>query len=167
MNKIKQGFDFSSSPKVDQVGINDRIARITARSIKKESKMQGLRMALNMIDLTTLEGADTAKKVMQLCNKAQHLHDDMSGRPNVAAVCVYPSFVSIAKKELEGTGINVASVSTAFPSGQSTLKVKLSDTKYAVDQGADEVDMVISRGKFLSGEYNFIFDEINDEYICH
>ncbi len=160
MNKEKQLFNFNSTPKVDQVGINDRIARVTARSIKKETKIQGLRMALNMVDLTTLEGADTNRKVMQLCNKAQHLHDSYSGLPTVAAVCVYPNFVKTAKECLKGSGINVASVATAFPSGQSSLEVKLLDTKIAVDSGAEEVDMVISRGKFHEGEYNFVFDEI-------
>ena len=120
----------------------------------------GLHLALSMIDLTTLEGKDTPEKVKQLCYKAQHLDDSLQGLPNVAAVCVYPTLVGIAKKELIGSGINVASVVTAFPSGQSTLEVKISDTKFAVAEGADEVDMVISRGKFLEGEYNFVFDEI-------
>lgn len=152
--------DFLNSPRIDQVGIEDRIARITARSIKKESKMQGLLMALNMIDLTTLEGADTDEKVKQLCFKAHHLHDEMPGLPTTAAVCVYPNFVKLAVNELKGTGVKVASVATAFPSGQSSAEIKLLDTKMAVDGGADEVDMVISRGKFHSGEYNFVFDEI-------
>ncbi|QBZ97251.1 deoxyribose-phosphate aldolase [Flavobacterium sangjuense] len=152
--------DFSNSPRIDQVGIEDRIARITARSIKKESKMQGLLMALNMIDLTTLEGADTDEKVKQLCFKAHHLHDELPGLPTTAAVCVYPNFVKLAVNELKGTGVKVASVATAFPSGQSSAEIKLLDTKIAVDGGADEVDMVISRGKFHSGEYNFVFDEI-------
>ncbi|MDN3678304.1 deoxyribose-phosphate aldolase [Flavobacterium paronense] len=152
--------DFSNSPRIDQVGIEDRIARITARSIKKESKMQGLLMALNMIDLTTLEGADTDEKVKQLCFKAHHLHDEIPGLPTTAAVCVYPNFVKLAVNELKGTGVKVASVATAFPSGQSSAEIKLLDTKIAVDGGADEVDMVISRGKFHSGEYNFVFDEI-------
>ena len=152
--------DFLNSPRIDQVGIEDRIARITARSIKKESKMQGLIMALNMIDLTTLEGADTDEKVKQLCFKAHHLHDELPGLPNTAAVCVYPNFVKLAVNELKGTGVKVASVATAFPSGQSSAEIKLLDTKIAVDSGADEVDMVISRGKFHSGEYNFVFDEI-------
>lgn len=152
--------DFSNSPRIDQVGIEDRIARITARSIKKDSKMQGLLMALNMIDLTTLEGADTDEKVKQLCFKAHHLHDYMPGLPTTAAVCVYPNFVKLAVNELKGTGVKVASVATAFPSGQSSAEIKLLDTKMAVDGGADEVDMVISRGKFHSGEYNFVFDEI-------
>lgn len=152
--------DFLNSPRIDQVGIEDRIARITARSIKKESKMQGLLMALNMIDLTTLEGADTDEKVKQLCFKAHHLHDELPGLPTTAAVCVYPNFVKLAVNELKGTGVKVASVATAFPSGQSSVEIKLLDTKIAVDNGADEVDMVISRGKFHSGEYNFVFDEI-------
>jgi len=157
---VKQKIDFFSTPKVDQVGILDRISRITARSIKKEAKIQGLKMALNMIDLTTLEGADTDKKVMQLCNKAQHLHDSYPNLPTVAAVCVYPNFVKTAKACLVGSGINVASVATAFPSGQSSLEVKLLDVKIATDAGAEEIDMVISRGKFHSGEYNYVFDEI-------
>ena len=152
--------DFLNSPRIDQVGIEDRISRITSRSIKKESKMQGLLMALNMIDLTTLEGADTDEKVKQLCFKAHHLHDDIPGLPTTAAVCVYANFVKLAVNELKGTGVKVASVATAFPSGQSSAEIKLLDTKIAVDNGADEVDMVISRGKFHSGEYNFVFDEI-------
>lgn len=152
--------DFLNSPRIDQVGIEDRVARITARSIKKESKMQGLLMALNMIDLTTLEGADTDEKVKQLCFKAHHLYDEIPGLPTTAAVCVYPNFVKLAVNELKGTGVKVAAVATAFPSGQSSPEIKLLDTKMAVDNGADEVDMVISRGKFHSGEYNFVFDEI-------
>lgn len=152
--------DFLNSPRIDQVGVDDRIARITARSIKKESKMQGLLMVLNMIDLTTLEGSDTEDKVKQLCYKAHHLHDSMKDLPTTAAVCVYPNFVKLAVSELKGTNVKVASVATAFPSGQSSLEVKLLDTKLAVDSGAHEVDMVISRGKFHSGDYNFVFDEI-------
>jgi deoxyribose-phosphate aldolase len=160
MAKTKLVYQNNPSPAVDQVGIFDRIDRITARSIKNEAKVQGLKMALNMVDLTTLEGADTDRKVMQLCNKAQHLHDAHPNLPTVAAVCVYPNFVKIAKASLKGSGINVASVATAFPSGQSSLEIKLLDTKIAVDAGAEEVDMVISRGKFHEGDYNFVFDEI-------
>jgi len=152
--------DLSKIPKIDKLGVIERTNRFCKRSIKNSAKEMGLHLSLSMIDLTTLDGKDTPEKVRQLCYKAQHLHDSMEGLPNVAAVCVYPTFVSVATKELEGSGINVASVSTAFPSGQSTLEVKISDTKFAIDQGADEVDMVISRGKFLSGEYNFVFDEI-------
>jgi len=117
-------------------------------------------MVLNMIDLTTLEGKDTPGKVQQMCYKAQHLHDLQPGLPTVAAVCVYPSMVAVAKKALINSAVKIASVSTAFPSGQAPMEVKITDTKFAVDAGADEIDMVISRGKFLSGEYNFVFDEI-------
>ena len=141
----------TTSPTVDQVGVVERASRITKRSIKKEAKMTGLHMVLSMIDLTTLEGMDTPGKVKQLCYKANHLHDAVEGLPSVAAVCVYPNFVSLAKKELTGTGINVASVATAFPSGNSSLEIKLNDVRHAVDGGADEIDMVISRGKFHNG----------------
>lgn len=122
--------------------------------------MQGLKMALNMIDLTTLEGADTVNKVRQMCYKAMHLHDAYPGLPTVAAVCVYPTLVKTAKEALGNSGINVASVATAFPGGQAPFDVKIRDTQFAVDEGADEVDMVISRGKFHSGEYNYVYDEI-------
>jgi len=152
--------DFRHSPPVDQVGTEERAARFTKRSIKKETKEAGLKLVLNMIDLTTLEGKDTPGKVKQLCYKAIHPHEIMPDLPSVAAICVYPSMVKIAKKALDGSAVKVASVATAFPSGQAPREVKIRDTKYAVNEGADEVDMVISRGKFLSGEYNFVFDEI-------
>lgn len=152
--------DFSAPVHVDQVGIEERASRFTKRSIKNETKVNGLKLALNMIDLTTLEGKDTEGKVRQLCYKAQHLHDSYPGLPTVAAICVYPSMVKTAKQALGDSGIKVASVATAFPSGQSTRDIKIRDTKFAVQNGADEVDMVISRGKFLAGEYNFVFDEI-------
>jgi deoxyribose-phosphate aldolase len=152
--------EYIQSPKVDKVGVEERVARFQSRSIKSNSKMQGLKMVLNMIDLTTLEGKDTPGKVKQMCYKAAHLHDQSPGLPSVAAVCVYPSMVSTAKNALTGTSIKVASVSTAFPAGQAPLDVKIMDTQFAVDQGADEIDMVISRGKFLSGEYAYVFDEI-------
>ncbi len=147
-------------PSIDKVGVEERVARFQTRSIKNESKLQGLKMVLNMIDLTTLEGKDTPGKVKQMCYKAQHLHDLHPNLPTVAAVCVYPSMVPIAKKELKNNSVKIASVSTAFPAGQAPMEVKITDTKFAVDAGADEIDMVISRGKFLSGEYNFVFDEI-------
>jgi deoxyribose-phosphate aldolase len=152
--------DFRLSPRVDQTGIEERASRITKRSIKNDSKLNGLLLALNMIDLTTLEGKDTDGKVKQLCYKAQHLHVAYPGLPTVAAVCVYPSMVKVAKQALGNSGVKVASVATAFPSGQAPRDVKLRDTKFAVANGADEIDMVISRGKFLMGEYNFVFDEI-------
>jgi deoxyribose-phosphate aldolase len=150
----------SQSPPVDKVGVEERVARFQSRSIKNESKLQGLKMVLNMIDLTTLEGKDTPGKVKQMCYKAHHPHDLLPGLPKVAAVCVYPTMVELAKKELAGTSVKIASVSTAFPSGQAPMSVKLDDTRFAVDSGADEIDMVISRGKFLSGEYAYVFDEI-------
>ena len=149
----------AASP-IDKVGVEERVARFQTRSIKDDAKAQGLKMVLSMIDLTTLEGKDTPGKVKQMCFKAHHLHSLHPNLPQVAAVCVYPSMVAIAKQALEGTSVKIASVATAFPSGQSNLEIKLADVKLAVDSGADEIDMVISRGKFLSGEYNFVFDEI-------
>ena len=157
---IKNIPDFNFSARIDQVGVEERASRFTKRSLKNETKINGLKLALNMIDLTTLEGKDTDGKVKQLCYKAMHLHDVYPDLPTVAAICVYPSMVGVAKKALGDSGIKVASVATAFPSGQSTRDVKLRDTKFALSQGADEIDMVISRGKFHQGEYNFVFDEI-------
>jgi deoxyribose-phosphate aldolase len=159
-NKTPNFLTIPSSPTVDKVGVEERVARFQTRSIKNQTKEQGLKMVLNMIDLTTLEGKDTPGKVKQMCYKAQHLHDEFPDLPTVAAVCVYPSMVAIAKKEVQNSGVKVASVSTAFPSGQAPLAVKIADTKFAVESGADEIDMVISRGKFLAGEHNFVFDEI-------
>ena len=152
--------DFRFTPTIDKVGVEERTARIQTRSIKGESKIQGMKMILNMIDLTTLEGKDTPGKVKQMCYKANHLHDAYPDCPTVAAVCVYPSMVKTARQALGDSPIKIASVSTAFPSGQAPLQVKLDDTRFAVENGADEIDMVISRGKFLAGEYNFVFDEI-------
>ena len=152
--------DLSRVPSVDEVGVNERVARFQSRSIKKASKVEALKMILSMIDLTTLEGQDTPGKVRQLCQKAIHLHDAMPGLPHVAAVCVYPMMVGVAKEALQGHDINIASVATAFPSGMSSREVKLDDTRMAVDAGANEIDMVISRGAFLAGEYAFVFDEI-------
>lgn len=163
MNAVKERViipDFNLTPRIDQVGVEERTSRFTKRSIKKESKVEGLKLVLNMIDLTTLEGKDTPGKVKQLCYKAKHLLDTYEGLPTVAAICVYPSMVRVAKKSLENSDIKIASVATAFPSGQAPMKVKIEDTKFAVNEGADEVDMVISRGRFLAGEHNFVFDEI-------
>jgi deoxyribose-phosphate aldolase len=147
-------------PRVDEVGVEERVARFCSRSIKKESKVQGLKLALSMIDLTTLEGQDTRGKVTQLCQKAIHVHDSRPGLPHVAAVCVYPTMVAVARRALSGHDIKVASVATAFPSGMAPLSVKLEETRIAVQEGADEVDMVISRGAFLEGRYQHVFDEI-------
>ena len=145
---------------VDEVGIRERVARLATRSIKKASKVEGLKLALSMVDLTTLEGADTPGKVRQLCTKAIHLHSGRKDLPMVAAVCVYPTMVRIARDALQGTPIQVAAVATAFPSGMNPLAVKLEDTRYAVAEGAHEIDMVISRGDFLRGDYSRVADEI-------
>lgn len=145
---------------IDSVGIDERVARITARSIKKDTKLQALHLALSMIDLTTLEGKDTPGKVKQLCYKAMHPADHLGPLPTVAAVCVYPTHVRTAKQALNGSSIKVASVATGFPSGNVPLKNKLSETKFAVQEGADEIDMVINRGAFLQGHYQKVFDEI-------
>ena len=150
----------AESPAIDQVGVEERISRFTKRSIKKESKMAALKMALSMVDLTTLEAKDTPGKVRQLCRKAMHPHTAYGDIPSVAAVCVYPNLVRVAKETLGDSGIKVAAVATAFPSGMSTRKVKIEETKWAVNEGADEIDMVISRGHFLAGEYSYVFDEI-------
>jgi deoxyribose-phosphate aldolase len=150
----------SMSPPIDQISVEERCARFQTRSIKGDTKVAGLKLALSMIDLTTLEGKDSEGKVKQLCYKAMHPHDALAGIPTVAAVCVYPTMVRTARKALKGSNIKVAAVATAFPSGLAPLKVKLDDTRFAVDEGADEIDMVISRGKFLQGEFNFVFDEI-------
>jgi deoxyribose-phosphate aldolase len=160
--QILKGLNYSiqDSPPIDQVGVEERVSRFTKRSIKNESKVAALKMVLSMMDLTTLEGKDTVGKVRQLCVKAMHLHDALPGLPTAAAVCVYPSMVRTAKQALIGSKVKVAAVATAFPSGMSTRKVKLEDTRFAVNEGADEIDMVISRGHFLQGEYNFVFDEI-------
>jgi deoxyribose-phosphate aldolase len=151
---------FNDNRPIDQVGVEERVARLNTRSIKKDAKKFALRLALSMVDLTTLEGMDTPHKVIQLCQKARQPYFGGHDIPSVAAVCVYPPFVKIAKNALKGTNIQVASVATAFPSGHATLKDKLSEVRFCVDEGADEIDMVISRGEFLKGNYNFTFDEV-------
>tara|TARA_B000000557_G_scaffold263677_1_gene267061 strand:- start:2090 stop:2989 length:900 start_codon:yes stop_codon:yes gene_type:complete len=145
---------------IDQINTDERVSRIFSRSIKNESKFQALSLSLSMIDLTTLEGKDSPGKIKQLCYKAAHLHDKFPDLPNVAAVCVYPNMVPIAKNELNDTGIKIASVATSFPSGMADLESKLNEVKSVVDAGADEIDMVISRGRFLQGDYNYVIDEI-------
>jgi len=148
-----------SVPQVDQVGVDERARRFASRSIKTSAKELGLKMTVSMMDLTTLEGKDTRGKVHMLCQKARTpmVEGDC---PSVAAVCVYPPFISYAKKCLEGSGVQVAAVSTYFPSGHATLEARLEETRKAVGEGADEIDMVISRGAFLSGEYGKVYDEI-------
>ena len=145
---------------IDEVNAKERVARLFSRSIKKESKIQALGLTLSMIDLTTLEGKDSPGKVKQLCYKAAHLYDQFPGLPNVAAICVYPTMVPIAKEALSGTSIQIASVATSFPSGMADLESKLNEVRSVVDAGANEVDMVISRGRFLCGDYAYVSDEI-------
>ncbi len=139
--------------------IDTRAASFTKRSIKKSAKAAGLRLALSMLDLTTLEGADTPGKITALCRKGIAPCPELD-LPSVAAVCVYPSMVALAKELVEGTGVRVASVASAFPSGQYPLDVRLRDVEQALQAGADEIDMVINRGAFLSGNYDRVANEI-------
>jgi deoxyribose-phosphate aldolase len=145
---------------VDRVGIEERAAQLGARSIKTTAKQQGIRLAVSVIDLTTLEGADTAGKVRQLCAKAVCPAPTIPEIPSVAAICVYPSLVAIARAALAGTGVRTASVATGFPAGQVSLKAKLRDTEDAVGAGAEEIDMVISREAFLAGDDVRVMREI-------
>jgi len=147
-------------PGVDQVGLEQRAAGLATRSIKTTAKAWGIDTAISMVDLTTLEGADTPGKVRSLCVKATRPDTSDPSCPKVAAVCVYPSMVATAADQLAGTGIHLASVATAFPSGQAPMEVKVADTEAAVAAGADEIDMVINRGAFLSGRFDVVFDEI-------
>ena len=147
-------------PAVDQVGVQERAAKFTKRSIKKEAKLAGLRMAVSMMDLTTLEGADSPGKVAKLCQKARQPMAARYDCPPCAAVCVYPTMVDEVASHVKGTGIGIASVATGFPSGQYPLELRLADVRDAVARGATEIDMVISRGVFLSGGIDTIFDEI-------
>jgi deoxyribose-phosphate aldolase len=152
--------DLSRVPRVDAVGVEQRAAALAKRSIKKEAKRAGIRLAVSMIDLTTLEGKDSEGKVRQMCRKAvRPLPEDPSVGP-CAAVCVYPNWVATAKDELAGTTVKVASVATGFPAGLVPLEVKLADTRRAVEAGADEIDMVIDRGAFLSGDYPAVYDQV-------
>jgi deoxyribose-phosphate aldolase len=147
-------------PGVDRVGAEARAAMLSSRSIKTTAKQWAIDTAISMIDLTTLEGQDTPGKVRAICAKAKHPDPADPTAPRVAAVCVYPDLAEVAALEVMGTGIHVASVATAFPSGRASLEVKLADVRYAVESGADEVDMVIDRGAFLAGNYSLVFDEI-------
>ncbi len=147
-------------PGVDRVGADARAAGLGTRSIKTTAKAWAIDLAIRMVDLTTLEGADTPGKVRALCAKARQPDPADPSCPPVAAICVYPSMVPTAAEALRGSGIHLASVATAFPSGQAPLKVKLDDTRAAVAAGADEIDMVISRGAFLAGRYLEVFEEI-------
>jgi deoxyribose-phosphate aldolase len=163
---LPRGFELPLEPRlprigsVDQVAVEERAATLAKRSIKRESKLFALDLAIRMMDLTTLEGADTPGKVAALCSKAVRPDPVDRTVPSVAAVCVYPNLVSHAKERLEGSGVKVASVAAGFPSGQFPTDVKLQDVRAAVEFGADEVDMVIDRGAFLSGRYAKVYDEI-------
>jgi deoxyribose-phosphate aldolase len=145
---------------VDQVGIEERVDSLKRRSIKREAKLWALDLAIRMMDLTTLEGKDTEGKVRALCAKG--VRPDPSDRsiPSVAAICIYPSLIAVARQALAGSGVKVASVATGFPSGQTFSDVKIAETRLAVEAGADEIDMVIDRGAFLQGDYRHVFDEI-------
>jgi deoxyribose-phosphate aldolase len=147
-------------PGIDQVGAQGRVAGLATRSIKKDSKLAALDLAVKMVDLTTLEGADTPGKVRGLCAKAIQPDPADPAVPAVAAVCVYPDLVATAKSALARSPVVVASVATAFPSGRASLAVKLADVADAVSAGADEIDMVIDRGAFLAGRYGQVYEEI-------
>ncbi len=147
-------------PPVDQVAVDERVASLAKRSLKKGAKVAGLKLAIRMMDLTSLEGKDTAGKVRALCNKAMRPLDSDPSLGPCAAICVYPNMVRVAKAALGDSGVLVASVATAFPSGLSPIEVKLDDVRRAVEFGADEIDMVIDRGAMLAGDYGKVFDEI-------
>src|SRR5512140_1040031 len=160
------GFELPLEPRlprigsVDAVALEERAASLAKRSIKKDAKVFALELAIRTTDLTTLEGQDTPGKVAALCSKAIRPDPSDPNVPSCAAICVYPNLVPTAKERLAGSGVKVASVATAFPSGQSPLDVKIRDVQDAVAMGADEIDMVIDRGAFLSGRYAKVFDEI-------
>jgi deoxyribose-phosphate aldolase len=163
---LPRGFELPLEPRlprigsVDAVALEERAASLARRSIKRESKLQALELAVRMIDLTTLEGADTPGKVAALCSKAVRPDPVDTTVPSVAAVCVYPNLVPTAVARLRDTSVKVASVATGFPSGQTQLETKLAEVREVVEAGADEVDMVIDRGAFLSGRYAKVYDEI-------
>ena len=163
---LPAGFELPLEPRlprigaIDQVALEERAASLAKRSIKRESKLYALELAVRMMDLTTLEGADTPGKVAALASKAIHPDPVDPAVPSCAAVCVYPNLVPAAVERVRGSGVKVASVATAFPSGQSPLAIKLSEVEEAVALGADEIDMVIDRGAFLSGRYAKVYDEV-------
>ncbi len=150
----------SGLPGVDEVGVKERVADLATRSIKTDSKLAALDLAIRMTDLTTLEGQDTPGKVRALCGKARNPDPRDPSVPQVAAICVYPDMVATAVEALRGTDIDIAAVATAFPSGRSSLDIKLADTMMAVEAGATEIDMVIDRGAFLAGRYMDVLEEV-------
>src|SRR5258708_7809184 len=163
---LPRGFELPLEPRlprigsIDQVAVEARAGELAKRSIKKDAKLFALDLAIRCMDLTTLEGSDTPGKVAALCSKALRPDPTDPQIPTVAAVCVYPNLVPTAVERLRGSGVKVASVATAFPSGQSPIEEKLAEVRWVVEQGADEVDMVIDRGAFLSGRYAKVYDEI-------
>jgi deoxyribose-phosphate aldolase len=163
---LPRGFELPLEPRlprigsVDQVAVEERAATLAKRSIKRDSKLWALELAVRMMDLTTLEGADTPGKVAALCSKAVRPDPVDRTVPSVAAVCVYPNLVPLARERLAGSGVKVASVATGFPSGQYPIELKLADVRSAAEFGADEIDMVIDRGAFLSGRYAKVYDEV-------
>jgi deoxyribose-phosphate aldolase len=163
---LPSGFELPLEPRlprigsVDQVAVEERAATLAKRSIKRDSKMFALDLAVRMMDLTTLEGADTPGKVAALCSKAMRPDPADLTVPSVAAVCIYPSLVPHALERVEGSGVKVASVSTAFPSGQVPTELKVEEAAHVAESGADEIDMVIDRGAFLSGHYAKVYDEV-------
>ena len=163
---LPRGFELPAGPRlprvgsVDQVAVEERAASLAKRSIKREAKLWALETAVRMMDLTTLEGADTPGKVAALCSKAVRPDPVDRTVPSVAAVCVYPNLVPVARDKVAGSGVKVAAVATGFPSGQYPTEVKLADVRATVELGADEIDMVIDRGAFLSGRYAKVYDEI-------
>src|SRR6266542_6111828 len=160
MSTAVLSLDLSRVPPVDQVGIDERASALAKRSIKTTAKRAGIRLAMSMLDLTTLEGKDSEGKVRQLCQKAMRPLPGDPSVPHVAAVCVYPTLVAFAKDALAGSGVKVASVASGFPAGLVPLAAKLDDTRVAVEAGADEIDMVIDRGAFLSGDDEKVASEI-------
>ncbi len=152
--------DYRQTLVIEDADVTRRVSSLLQGSLNNEDLAEAYTAILGMIDLTTLEGSDTDEKVRKLCEKAMSFEGLGLGLPNVAAICVYPTLVGAARKALRGTGIKAAAVAGAFPAGQSPLFVKVAEVSYAIDQGAEEIDMVISRGKFLEGEYNLVYDEI-------
>jgi len=163
---LPSGFELPLEPRlprigsVDEVALEERAASLAKRSIKRDAKVFALELAIRTIDLTTLEGADTPGKVAALCSKALRPDPSDPSIPSCAAVCVYPNLVPTARERLEGTGVRIASVATGFPSGQYPTAIKVADVRSAVELGADEIDMVIDRGAFLSGRYAKVYDEV-------
>jgi deoxyribose-phosphate aldolase len=163
---LPHGFELPLEPRlprigsVDQVAVEERATSLSRRSIKRESKLFALDLAVRMMDLTTLEGADTPGKVLALCSKAMRPDPADTTIPPVAAVCIYPNLIEVARERVRESGVRVASVATAFPSGQTPTDIKVAEAARAAELGADEIDMVIDRGAFLAGNYARVYEEV-------